>query len=154
MLFADCIYTYFLKSINLVAISCPEWSKRCYITMLELVGGMMGDNIVFSSLPRLDLARLRWALHPLVRVWRCMLRQVAITSSKRGSLTCTLSFLLYLVCWSCRVRRPLNFLFYKKSTFLVWDLSVSINLTSVIPPCYHKDNWSAQLRKVSCAHIF
>jgi len=40
VLLADRIYTSLLESINLVTIGCLEWGKRCYITRLELVGGM------------------------------------------------------------------------------------------------------------------
>ena len=44
VLLADRIYTSLLESINLVAISCLERSKRCYITRLELVGGMRRET--------------------------------------------------------------------------------------------------------------
>jgi hypothetical protein len=44
MLLADRIYTSLLKSINLVAIRCLEWSERCYVTRLELVGGMRRET--------------------------------------------------------------------------------------------------------------
>jgi hypothetical protein len=44
VLLADRIYTSLLESINLVAIRCLEWCKRCYITRLELVGGIRRET--------------------------------------------------------------------------------------------------------------
>jgi hypothetical protein len=44
VLLADRIYTSLLESINLVTIGCLEWGKRCYITRLELVGGMRRET--------------------------------------------------------------------------------------------------------------
>jgi hypothetical protein len=44
MLFANCIYTSLLESVNLVAIVCVKWSKHYYITRLKLMGGMRGET--------------------------------------------------------------------------------------------------------------
>ena len=53
MLLADCIYTSLLKSIHLVTIRGLEGCERCYITRLELVGGMRREttkeNIVLET---------------------------------------------------------------------------------------------------------
>jgi hypothetical protein len=53
VLLANCIYTSLLESINLVTIGYLEWGKQCYITRLELVGGMRREttqkNIVLKT---------------------------------------------------------------------------------------------------------
>jgi len=44
VLLADRIYTSLFESINLVTIRCFEGCKRCYITRLELVGGIRRET--------------------------------------------------------------------------------------------------------------
>jgi hypothetical protein len=44
MLLADSIYPSSLESISLFTIGILERGKYCYITRLELVGGMRGET--------------------------------------------------------------------------------------------------------------
>ena len=53
MLLADCIYTSLVESIYLVTIRSLKGCERCYITRLELVGGMRREttqeNIILET---------------------------------------------------------------------------------------------------------
>jgi len=53
MTLADCAYTTSFQSFDLIAISCLEWGKHCYVARLKFVGGMRGkaawDDIVVEA---------------------------------------------------------------------------------------------------------